>query len=406
MTRSLVLPQGLKRVFAGGFRFFSWNVAAGITSLFTVIIIARELGVGDFGRFATLQATIAVIMSIASFQSHRAFVPYASRFLEQGKELDVARLARLGYLFDGVSSAIGVSIAIVSMPLLVEWIGADSDIVFMAQLYCFSILVSLSRMGEAILQVLNRFGIYGFCQFTVAITRLLVLALLDMMGLLDISSALVAWMVIDLCGVVLMSIVAHNGLLSRGIPSPFKVGAAGILTENPKLLRTIFINNVHESIRMATRDGDVVVFSFIAGPAAAGMLRIVKQISGILMRLADPFAQPLFPELSRLFARGEKREMVMVMKHFSAYGMALSFVIILLAAFIGEAFISLIFGSQYVQIYLALIIHLVGTMLGVVSLPLWPALMAMEKPGKLFVSLLISSTVYIAALVEIGRAHV
>lgn len=396
-----MIALGLDRVLHGGGRLLAGNAGASLITLATYALIARGLGPTDFGRFILILAVVAVLMNLTSFKTWQAFIHFGTQALQEGNAERLCRLVKFGYVVDIASALVGIAIGLVVMSLMAPWFELDAGVVATARLYCLAILVNVTGVPTGILRLFNRFGVIAAQQIGIAALRLAAIAgasVLTENGALDLHQVLTIWLLGELAATVFLLLAGARELRQQGLSGIRYTRLAGLCAENPALLPYVVTTNLHETVRLLTRDGDVVIFGILAGPAPAGLFRLMKQLSGILLRFVDPFSQALYPELARLVANRQGKDMTKLSWHFAIIVAGVSVCLMALFLTIGNSIVFNLYGAEYQSIYLPLLLHLVGTMIAAIAAPMHPMMLALGQPGRSLLALFVGTVVYVGGL--------
>ena len=176
-------------------------------------------------------------------------------------------------------------------------------------------------------------------------------------------------------------------------------GCKEVFRENPGLLRFVLTTNCHSTVRMSTNEFDLLMVAGILSAPAAGLFKVVKQITGILIRTVAPLSQAIYPELAKKWATQQLDEFRHLVRNSIWMGMVPAVLALIAFAAVGDLGIHYSFGSQYVAAYETAIIYLVAVAIAMSSFAYPSVMLSTGRSGESFKILLVATIVYFVVLV-------
>ena len=268
-----------------------------ICSLIYLAILARSLGVKDFGHFSLIFATGLAIVDLAKFQSWQMVVKFGTPYVAKGDWESFGRLAMGGGVIDLVGALLGCTmawIAIIYFGPTLELNPAYSNIAFL-----FVCALSFARVSAplGILRTLDRYDLSVTAGAVTPIARLLAAIYIWLSGA-TVAKFLIAWAIIELFSAVLYWVVAK-----RVAPKAVRWSHLGSLNrmqaDNRGILKFLGVTYVSTSLWAGIQQGPLLAVGYFLGTSAAGVYRIADQLAKGLGKLATLAAQALYPEVNR-----------------------------------------------------------------------------------------------------------
>ncbi|WP_135081418.1 lipopolysaccharide biosynthesis protein [Terasakiella sp. SH-1] len=371
------------------------QAGAALATMLSYMFIASALGAEAFGKWAAIQAVVLVLIQFFTFNTGKAFIHYAERL----KQTDYAdyfqhKLARLCFLLDLTSSLLACLSAYFLIPYLPHWLEIKAEEVFYAQLYALTAIGTLSHLPIAILQFYQKFSKVAW--FIALNSGLRLISLVVCFFLLPkedhFSGFLLVWAVFEVFIPIIFLISA-----SHFIPKHKKYLSYSVLEKCPNFFGFIIKTSLNAFVRLFPKDGDILLTGLLLGPAAAGILRIIKQLSSIVMRIIDPFTQAFFPEINKLVVQKQLNDLRKLNRTTLKYCIIISLFFWLGFTIFGYPILLLI-GEDYTQSYIALVIFTAGASVMTLSAPLSPLGLALGIPGKLLINQTIAVLAYILSI--------
>lgn len=382
----------------------SGNIIAWIIGLITFALTARILGPAQFGTFVLITTYITIIDKLINFQSWQALIHYGADALEREDAEDFKAIIKFTAIIDIFTAVLGTIVAILLSWQVGQWLGWESETVLMAKIYSLVILFNISGSPTGLIRLFNRFGLFAVQQIVTALLKLIGIVFIFFIGG-SFWFVLILWIMTTIVGQLLLLGLGWRELFMQGYHDVLKVPLYGVSKRHSGIWAFILSTNLNGSIRMASRELDTMIIGGIVGAEGAGLYKIAKQIAAIPAMISDPLYQAIYPDLSKLWARGDitKFKQLILRSGLVAGGgasiMWLGFILF------GSFFIQIVFGEEYFAALPILILYMLAMVIAIYGFPLQPAMLAMGRPKTTFwVHLL--STIFYFPLLFIFLEHV
>ena len=390
---------GVRLLRNAGF-LLSGRVARDAMGLVALALAARHLDPAGFGLLALVQSYALTVNGLVNFQSWQAVVRHGAAYdlsSEHGRA-QTAGLLRFGFVFDASTAVAGAVLgALLAGPIgtaLWDW---DASMVLWAQLYCLVVLFDLTGTWTGALRLFDRFDLLAGHALVAAATKL--------GGVLwaishdwQLPGFVAVWIAAELAGLFTSAALAlwaaaRLGVLTAPAPSLSEVAA-----QHPGIFGFLLTTNWHGTVRMLSKEADVLVVGGLLGPAGAGLYKIVKQVASLLSRAGDPLYQAVYPELARLWSADDRKGFRRLLNRCTLGGVALSVGAIGLFALLGRQAMTLVLQPEYAEAYMATLVYLVAMGLALSGFAFHPAALAMDRPAESFGVLIACTVLYFATL--------
>lgn len=387
----------LKRMYRNAGYLIAGDTVATLLRLVTLAIIARALGVEDFGTLVLIQAYVAIIDRIVNFQSWQALIKFGSDHLERENNPALDNLFKFGLGLDFSTAIAGALIAAALSPVIGSVLDWNEQVVWLAVLYSLAIAFNLEGTAIAILRFRNKFSLLSVHRIFAALLKLIAASIAFSEG-----GGLITFVVISLVGQILGYLVL-TGLAFR------EFGKAGMAplrrgrlregySENPKILTFLVTTNIHATFRMLPSLVDVMIVGAVLGSGATGLYKVVKEFGQLIARVVQPLYQSVYPEFTKYAAKQKYRKIVEI-------GVRSASLVAVVAAvfwgglyFLGDTVIRLGFGSAYLGAFVPLLWYAVGAVISAIVFPITPALLALGRPRLPLYVIIGSSLIYLILL--------
>ena len=357
---------------------------------------ARALGPEKFGVFALILTYAQLIANFVQFQSWKGIIRYGAIHLAAGRHDHLERLFGFTAALDFGSAIVGALIAILCVPVVGPLLHWAPDEQFAAAAFAGVLLLTTGATPSGILRLCNRFDLAAFCEATGPLLRLAGALIGWMMGAGPIWF-LIVWAAAGFAQAAAQwfTAIVING--SRLALSRSAFGQA--LRENERLWRFMLQTNISNSVSMFWTQLGTLAVGAVAGPADAGAFRLAQRLSKGIVRPVQPVTLAVYPELSRLAAEENFKEVRKIVTHATMMASALALAIVLTIAFGGREILHLVAGKRFEFAHAYLFMLAAATAIDLAGFALEPVQNAFGRSWKVLRSKLIAAAVYAFLLV-------
>lgn len=393
MRYALFMKNALRLLLGNGF--------AALAAFLSTILTARGLGAEIYGVMVFITAFAGLVGQLLTFNAWQALITFGSRALQDNNESAFVALVKKAFGLDMVSGFLGCATGMILSGHVVEYLSWEPSIVWYLRLYCLSILCRFDGAAAGILRLLGRFNaLAGFSVFSASV-RLAGVATAFVAGG-DMQDYLLAYLAAVFVGQLYLLAAVARALGRQRLMRCLK-SSAGHFPEFKGFYAYVWTTNLHSSVKIVTRELDQIIAAAVLPPAAIGMLKIAREFARILHMLADPLYHSLFPELSSLWATGNRCEFLELMKKTAKTAAVCGIVGIALFLMSGRLIIVSAFGESFAGAFYAAVVFMLASLTALVSLPLQPAMLAAGRPEASFYINLAATIAYLLLLVPLMK---
>ncbi len=206
-----------KKLFMNASWLFGGKTASGIFSAIQTVVIARILGVSDYGLLSLILAYVAVLNMFFDLKVWETATKYIGTYWEKGEHDKARSMIKLSYILDIGSGVVAFIIAILSAKLISTYIIHSPEAYVFIWIYSISLFVDTANStSDAILRVFDRFKNIAFINSFQKFFRLIVVVALLYSGL-GIKGVLYGFILASFVGFsvrmwLVMKTLKHNDL--------------------------------------------------------------------------------------------------------------------------------------------------------------------------------------------------
>lgn len=384
-----------------GYLFSATGLSAGF-SMLQGILVARLLGVENYGILGAIIMFTSVINKLVSFRMGELVVKYVAQYGESGDNERAATLFKTAALVEMGASVLAFGLVCVLSPLAATYLAKDPSTTGWFILYGLIILANLvSESSMGLLQIFDRFRNVAALSLVQSIVTLglVVIVYLSNGGMVGVLLSYLAGKAVGAIALSLGAVVEAGRHWGKGWwRSPLT-----LLKPQWRELGHFAVNtNISASLSLINKDSELLWVSYFRGPLEAGYYKLALSLANIIQLPISPLPQATYPELTRQAARGSWHNVRAVLRQGSLLAASYTLPAMLILGVFGRPLISLLYRPEYLPAYPALLILLVGFLFANVFYWRRNALLALGRPdfpAKLNIILAVLKVIGILLLV-------
>lgn len=370
---------------------------AAIASIGTLAFTGRALGLQGFGLLILIASYAQAANGLAKFQSWQLVVRYGGAALARGDEQGFKDAASFSLGLDLLSGFIGMIAAMALLPLIGGWFGLEDRYLGLALAYCLLIPTMGASSPSGMMRAMDRFDLISWQGTVTPIAR----AVLTGIGLWQgwaFPAFVAIWFATDLIGDLYMWLLTWRELRRRRL-------SAGIRpTLRPAKLANAwpFAIQINLTYSLESAWGPVarLIVGGLLGPASAAIYRVASSLADSARKPGDLLAKAYYPEVVRMDAATKHPWRLMLRGTALAGVFGLGAVLILIAG--GQPLLRALFGAEFLGVYPVLLIMIGIPLIAILSFPLIPMLLALDRPDAPLKARLIGTLAYIAIVAPLS----
>jgi O-antigen/teichoic acid export membrane protein len=369
-----------RRIFKNAGLLMTGRAANGVMGLATLSMMARGLGVEAFGLVVLVQTYIMVVAGLTTFQSWQALIRYGAICLKSADPTEFHNLIKFTVLLDLFGVLIAVTAAYTAAPVIGPLLQWNSELIAQAQTYSFLILFTVIATPTGVLRLFDRFDLLTVQASIAPLLRMIGVAVAAALAA-PLWGYLLAWFVAGAVGGLALMVLGWRELRARGLIAGMSWSLRGLSRGHDSIWRFSIISNFHSSLQLVTGHMAVFLVGAVAGPAAAGLYKIGKDVATALTKPAEMLNQSIYPEFAKLGSEAAWRAFPRLILRGGALGGGAGLALLVVCAVAGQSFLSLIFGADFASAAGVLILLVAAATMTITGFSMDPALYAMGRPG-------------------------
>jgi O-antigen/teichoic acid export membrane protein len=201
-------------------------------------------------------------------------------------------------------------------------------------------------------------------------------------------------------GTSVLSIAVGWAILRReGYRGILGSSCKGITQRCPGIWSFIWSLNASNLASKSTRELDTLFIGAVLNPAAVSIYHIAKRLAEVVLLAGVPIQQAVYPDVARLWARGEVERFRQTVMRINWGGGALAAGAVLTVALYGDLIIRLSVGSEFLAAANLVTLQTIGVGMFLFGVALRPALFSMGMQIRFLQIVTLSTICFFVALV-------
>lgn len=314
----------------------SGQLLAAILNFILAVVLARELGSEEFGRYALIVAVVLLVVQVLDVRVFEAATRFTSEHLARGRDVEARAVLELSLLVNLAGGLIATALLAGLAGAISDGLLGEPDLTGALVVYAaIAPLLALETAAATIYRIFDRFGRLGALHATGAVLRL------SAVGAVLAAGGGLEPVLFALLAAEALAATAFVGLglriLTQELPVAPRLGSrlASVRDALRPMGRFLLLSNLTGTLRIVNERFDVVLVGALASPAAAGVFALARTFVQPMVILYRPFNEAIYPILFSAGARAQLasvRALVRRMARLAAGVLLISAAILSLAA--------------------------------------------------------------------------
>jgi len=350
----------IRRVVKNSGYLFSATGIAAVLSMVQSILVARLLGVTEFGILGTITVFAALVNKFASFRMSELVIKYVGQYTEAGETRRAAAVFKAAGIIETITSLVAFGLIWILAPFGARYIAKDEALTGWFVLYGLIVLANfMAESSTGLMQIFDRYRtIAGITILQSGLTLgLVALAYFQQAGLLEIVLAYMAGKMFGALALAGAAIWEAGRQWGRGW---WKAPLSLLREHTRELVRFAVSTNISATINLVNKDGELLWVSALTNPTQAGYYKLALSLANLVQLPVSPLPQATYPELSREVAGERWNNVRLVLRHGSRMAFIYTFSAGLFLLVFGRPLIRIFYTAEFLPAFPALVILLVG----------------------------------------------
>ena len=337
-----------KNLFKNASWLFSGGVGTSVFASVEAVVLARFLGIDQFGLFSLIIAYVGIVNGLVDLKSPEAIIRYVRHYWELGEKNKTLSFIKLFYIFDFL-------IGILALAACILLAGVANDLLIHSEesfqfilIYSISVLVSsVNQTSEAILRVFDRFKTIAFVRMPCIGLRVSLVCASLFLGF-GIEGVFVSYVIGAFALFLTLQIMVFRTIDQVGLKrwTTAKTEDLGVVIREVRsfVLTSTFVGFLGNAF---SRQLPILLLGHFAGHQAAGFYKVAITFSRIIMKLRDPIVQAIYPPLVAAWSHNSPDTFDKIVSYSTRNVMKFFLPIGIIFLLFANEFIVFFFGMEY-----------------------------------------------------------
>ena len=395
-----------KNLFKNASWLFSGSVATSLFAAAEPVLIARFLGVEQFGLFSLIIAYVGIVNGLIDLKSFHAVIRYVGQSRELGEKDKVLSFIKVFYVLDFLVGVVALAVCLLLAGVANDLFIHSENAFKFTLIYSSSVLVSsINQNSEAILKIFDRFKTIAFVRTSRTGLRVALVAGCLLAGF-GIEEILVCYVIAAFVFFLMLQITVFQVLKQSGFKrwTTAKVENLGatIREVRPFVLTSTFTGFLSNAFK---RQIPVLILGYFTSKEAVGLYRVATIFSGIGVRLRKPVEDTIYPALVAAQSRGSKEAFSEIVSYSTKNLLKVFLPVGLIFFLFADKIIIIFFGSAYEPAALALQLIVISELLSGFYFWIDSVELALNRLRQRMIRVGLSSVSYIAVLLVLVHGY-
>ncbi len=378
---------------------FGGNTVSAVFAAIEPIVLARILGVSDFGLLALIVAYVDFLNKFFDVRVWETATKYIGTFWEKRDYERTRSMVKLSYIVDISSGILAFAIAVLTASIANKYFIHSPQAYTLIVIYSFSLLIDTANStSDAILRVFNKFKQIAFISSIQTFFRVALVCLVLFLGL-GIKGVLFIYVAASFFGFAIKFWAVSQTL------NEFKLegwwGAKLRLIGDQWKEIAWFLSNTSftATIRMGNENFlGILALGYFSGKDAAAYYKIARSAIKLMSRFSDPLHQAIYPELVRIYKSDGLTDFINLIRYSLKTLLKFTIPLTVVIFIFPEQLINIFFGREYVAASNTFRVITVAALIAQSTFWINSALLAIGKPGLRTVLDIITTISYVGLL--------
>ncbi len=387
-----------RRILSNSSWLLGANVISSICGLAQGILLARALGVEQYGTLGIITSFTAVMGQAFDSRSWETSIKFITQFWAQGDERRALAVIKLCYLVDIVTALVAFGLAWTLAGWAARAFLYDPAYTSSIRIYAFVLLCGWSGGTTALLRIFNRFDLLAKISAGMSALSLAGMVLVLFVWGLGLNGVLWVYVLLAVLSLGIDLYLAAYFLRSRFAVCWHEAQLGHLAGHRREIGRFLLSTNLTALLKIVQNNAPILALGYWSTPVQVGYYKLAQGFASNLGRVYGPIFQTIYPELSSLWAQRNVGQIRFVLRNLVIAVLPMGLTAVVVSAFWGAKLIQIIAGDEYLPAALPLVILVLVHAIVACTIWMGPLLLAAGKANKQTLAVAIGSAVMLTAL--------
>jgi O-antigen/teichoic acid export membrane protein len=378
---------------------FGGNSVSAVFAAIEPIVLARILGVSDFGLLALIVAYVDFLNKFFDVRVWETATKYIGTFWEKRDYERTRSMVKLSYVVDISSGILAFVIAVLTANIANKYFIHSPQAYTLIVIYSISLLIDTANStSNSILRVFNKFKQIAFISSVQTFFRVALVCLVLFVGL-GIKGVLFIYVTASFFGFAIRFWAVSQTLNEFKLDGWWRA-KLGLIRDQWKEIAWFLGNtSLTGTLKMGNENFlGILALGYFSGKDAAAYYKIARSAIKLMTRFSDPLHQAIYPELIRISKSEGLADFINLIKYSLRTLLKFTVPLTVIIFLLPEQLISLFFGRDYIAATNTFRVITIAALISQLTFWINSALLAIGKPGLRTILDVVTTTTYVGLL--------
>lgn len=379
-----------------GWLFNAQVITSGV-NLIQAVVVARMLGVKNYGILALIIIYVEMVNQIIDFRVWETATKYLSEYWVKKEKDKALATVKLCYFTDLTTGVLSFATVVLTASLASKYILHEPEIGALIAIYALSLLLKTTdNTSIAILRVFDKFKWLSFYEIFINTTRFILIMSLLLIGF-GLKGVLFGYIIAAGLGGGIAGFYALY-TIRRKFKKPWWMVKVNLIKDKWKEMAWFLGNtNLNAFLRLFSSKSDIILLGYFTNPIEVGYYKLARDIVYAVSRISEPINKAIYPLIAKLISAKKEIHMIDLIKKISFFiGIFVVFTGITVS-FFGEKLVILFAGFNFRPTGKVLII-LIWSITWLIFIWIPSVLLSLNRTGTLTLINLVSTILLVGGL--------
>jgi len=387
----------LKNLFKNsGILFLGSNFEAVFLFLQSVII-ARAIGVAEYGKWAIVLTSCGLLMNFFSLKTEDVLGKYLIDLKIDKKTNELLQIIKKTLIYDFMTKSFALLVIILLSGAISKLFNGPNN-VFVFWVYGASLFLKFINSLWFGLERDNS-NYKNISLFNILILFIRVLIITYFFLIMNKTNLIFLAVSFLISNIIMFNVKTFrsNILLKENFDLSLKhiLFNKNKVFENKKVFQEFigFIKTSYSSTFISTliKKSDILVAGYFFSSESVGLLRLGKKIARIIQDTTNSVSKPLYKDFNEVIKKNAKNKIYKFLKKNFIYYVVVVFIILSIVSIFMKPFIVLVYGIEYLSSYTFFLLYMLMTFIVLISFWANPLLLALKGWNYKFKVLIVTT---------------
>lgn len=356
-----------RRLFKNSSWVFAANFYSTALAFLRSVLIARGLGAVLFGSYTMVVAFVGLVQEFLNLNLGTALIRFGAGYHTHERNDKLFALVKTCLRVSGIMALVSVSVVALLTYFAYDRVIPQPGLTLYTIAYAAAASVTyFNSISRGMLRLYYKFRISSLIEIVMDTVETLTVGIIVWRFPHQLHAFFPAMIAVRFLNGFICNLIAFYELRSEW-KAHADVSPSLIAEDHRPLREFILGNSLGNTLKTMISQGDVLLLGILTGPEQVAYYAVAKKLAYAVLTLTDPLASAIYPQLSKLLAAKQYREVRVMLGKISAFATAPALVALLVMSFLNRWLMVTLYGHEFEPAAGSFMYFFAGALLGAVT---------------------------------------